>query len=186
MGPSGRSSQGLPLKKHRKESGHVSAVVVVVEQTGQMAAGRISPEGPHHGYVPLLALMPSRSEVENLPEAGEDPEPRIPGIAQALRGDEKITARRGQAELDDGREVLSRTPIADAAESVLCAGLGRDHLRLRSLLRVPPSSALASQSACYLQQTAGLVQVELAVAHASVVWLKPRLCCIGNRNAAKE
>ena len=33
---------------------------------------------PHHGYVPLLALVPSRSEVENLPEAGEDPEPLIP------------------------------------------------------------------------------------------------------------
>jgi hypothetical protein len=46
-----------------------------------------------------------------------------PGIAQALRGDEKITARRGQAELDDGRELLGRTPDADAAESVLCAGL---------------------------------------------------------------
>ena len=37
------------------------------------------PQGaPRHGYVPLLALMPSRSEVENPPEAGEDPVPRIP------------------------------------------------------------------------------------------------------------
>ena len=27
---------------------------------------------PRHGYVPLLALMPSKSEVENLPEASED------------------------------------------------------------------------------------------------------------------
>jgi hypothetical protein len=42
------------------------------------------PQGaPRHGYVPLLALMPSRSEAENPPEAGEDLVPRIPGIVQA-------------------------------------------------------------------------------------------------------